>query len=208
LVGETGSGKSTIMNLVMRFIEPSGGQIKYGGTDVNDLNIYEWRNMISWVPQHPHLFYKSITENIKIANPSASEEEIVEAAKKANVHEYIQSLPEGYNTVPGERGSKLSGGEVQRIALARAFLRNSPILLVDEPTGNLDPITEELILKSLYSLMEEKTVLIIAHRFNTIKNADKIAVMKNGILVEFGDHDELSVKGSEYRKLFEEHLRK
>lgn len=206
LVGETGSGKSTIVNMLLRFIEPSQGNIKYGSTSISSIDESVWREMISWVPQHPHLFYESIYENIRIANPQASQNNIIEASKKANIHSYISSLPEDYESIPGERGSKLSGGEIQRIALARAFLRDLPILLVDEPTGNLDPLTEELILGSLNELMQGKTVLIIAHRFYTIRQADNIVVLKNGNVVETGSHAELADSGGEYRKLFNDYL--
>lgn len=180
LIGKTGSGKSTIMNMMLKFITPTKGTIKINGKDLSDINKDVWLKNIAWVPQAPHIFYKTIYENIKIAKPEADDNEIFQAAKDAHIHDRILQLPNGYNTIAGENASKLSGGEIQRIALARAFLKSAPLLFIDEPTGNLDPLTEEKILDALEKLMKNKTVLLIAHRKNTIFKADNIVILEEG----------------------------
>lgn len=205
IVGASGSGKTTLMNILLRFFNPTEGNIFIGETDLHLVKKETWRENLAWLPQNPHLFSKSILENLQIANVQATFEEIVDAAKIARIHDYIKNLTNGYTTLVGENGAKLSGGEIQRIALARAYLRNSPLLFVDEPTANLDPIVEEEIVKDMYKLFSGKTVLIIAHRLNTIVNADKIIVMKDGRIEESGNHNELILTNGYYKKLLDVH---
>ncbi|MFZ2324885.1 MAG: thiol reductant ABC exporter subunit CydD [Ignavibacteriaceae bacterium] len=205
LVGLSGSGKTTLMNILLRFINQNEGNIFVGSYNLNAIETNEWRKNISWMPQSPHLFTKTILENINLAKENASLDEVTESAKKAKIHQFISSLPNGYNSIIGEQGAKLSGGEIQRIALARAYLRNTSLLFVDEPTANLDPIVEEEIINDMYNLFSNKTVLIIAHRLNTIENANNIIVMKDGKIVETGNHKELIEKNNYYKKLIEAH---
>lgn len=205
LVGTSGAGKTTLLNILLRFITPTSGNIYFGKNDLQTINKEIWRNNISWLPQNPHLFSKNLLENIRISKNDASIEEVIEAAKKVNIHNFISSLKNEYFSVIGESGAKLSGGEIQRIALARAYLRNAPLLFVDEPTANLDPIIEEEIIKDIYQLFTDKTVLIIAHRLNTIINADTILVMKDGKIIETGNHNELILKNGYYKELINAH---
>ena len=205
IVGASGSGKTTLMNILLRFFNPTDGIIFIGETDLHLVKKETWRENLAWLPQNPHLFSKSIRENLQIANVRATFEEVVNAAKIAHIHEFILDLPNGYNTLVGENGAKLSGGEIQRIALARAYLRNSPLLFVDEPTANLNPIVEDEIVSDMYRLFSGKTVLIIAHRLNTIVNADKIIVMKDGKIEESGNHNELILTNGYYKKLLDVH---
>jgi ATP-binding cassette subfamily C protein CydD len=204
-VGASGSGKTTLMNILLRFFNPTVGNILIGETDLIQIKEEVWRNNSAWLPQNPHLFSKSILENLQIANKQATLEEVINAAKNAHIHEFILNLPNGYNTLVGENGAKLSGGEIQRIALARAYLRNAPLLFVDEPTANLDPIVEDEIVKDMYKLFSGKTVFIIAHRLNTIVKADKIIVMKDGKIEESGNHNDLILKNGYYKKLLDAH---
>lgn len=204
LVGQTGSGKTTLMNMLLRFINPSQGIIKFGNQNLLEINEDEWRKNIAWIPQNPHLFNKAILENIKLSKDDATIQEVIEAASKSKIHKLISSLPNQYDTLVSEAGENLSGGEIQRIALARAYLRNAPIILVDEPTANLDPIIEEEIMNDMFDLFKGKTVLIIAHRLNTIIKADKIIVLKNGGVDAIGNHSELLGKSLYYKNLFEQ----
>lgn len=203
LVGLSGSGKTTLMNILLRFINQNEGEILIGKKNLQTFNENKWRNNISWMPQNPHLFTKSILENINIAKNDASLDEVIESAKKAKIHDFISSLPDTYNFVPGEQGTKLSGGQIQRIALARAYLRNTPLLFIDEPTANLDPIVEDEITQDMYNLFSGKTVIIIAHRLNTIKKADNIILMNEGKIIESGNHNELLSGNSYYKKLID-----
>lgn len=203
LVGLSGSGKTTLMNILLRFITQNEGEILIGKKNLQTFNENKWRNNISWMPQNPHLFTKSILENINIAKNDASLDEVIESAKKAKIHDFISSLPDTYNFVPGEQGTKLSGGQIQRIALARAYLRNTPLLFIDEPTANLDPIVEDEITQDMYNLFSGKTVIIIAHRLNTIKKADNIILMNEGKIIESGNHNELLSGNSYYKKLID-----
>lgn len=201
LIGPSGSGKSSIINLLLRFIEPQNGKIKIGNDDISSFELKDWRNQISWISQNPYLFHKSIEENIKLGKPDASSDEIYEAAYKANLLGFIESLPEKFSTNIGERGGQLSGGEAQRIAIARAFLKNSPIIILDEPTSNLDPEIESLILNAINELTQNKTTIIIAHRLNTILNSDKIILMSNGKISSMGKHNDLLEQSEIYRNL-------
>ena len=205
IVGPSGSGKTTLMNILLRFFNPAYGNIFIGDKDLLQIKEETWRNNLAWLPQNPHLFSKSIFENLKIANQQATFEEVINAAKNAHIHEFISNLPNGYNTLVGENGAKLSGGEIQRIALARAYLRKAHLLFVDEPTANLDPIVEDEIVKDMYKLFSGKTVFIIAHRLNTIVKADKIIVMKDEKVEESGIHRDLILKNGYYKKLLDAH---
>ena len=202
IVGESGSGKSTVINLLMRFLELENGEILIGESNLLNISEEKWHKHVGWVSQNPHIFHKSIYENIVIAKESASESEIVEAAKNALVHDWILKLKDGYQTVVGERGTTLSGGEIQRIALARAFLKNSPILLMDEATSSIDAIYEKKIVSAIKKLSIGKTVVIVAHRLNTIINADKIIVMDSGKIVGEGTHKSLLSSNKKYQSLY------
>ncbi len=199
LVGESGSGKSTLINLLLGFIQPTSGTI----TINNNLPVtnYGLRNSIAWVPQRPHLFHDTIDANIRLGKPDATHEEIIEAARAAHLHEFIETLHEKYETVIGESGARLSGGQAQRLALARAFLKNSPILILDEPTSSLDPETESLLEESTRRLMQGRTVITIAHRLNTIFKADQIIVLEQGCIVEQGTHQKLLAQNGVYAKM-------
>lgn len=184
IVGTTGAGKTTLLNLLMRFYDPTFGQVLLDGRDLRDYRIADLRRQFSVVLQDPVLFNASIAENIAYGKPDASDAEIIAAAQAASSHEFINNLPEGYETRPGERGILLSGGERQRISLARAFLRNSPILILDEPTSSIDGKTEARIMQATEDLMRGRTTFMIAHRLNTLKNCDLILVLEQGQLVE------------------------
>jgi ATP-binding cassette subfamily C protein CydD len=201
IVGKSGAGKSTIVNMLLGFLEPDGGNIFIDKTDFSEVAKENWRSNISWLPQTPYMYAKSILENIKIAKPDATFEEVVKATQNARIHNLINSLPNAYNTFVGENGIKLSGGEIQRIALARAYLRDTPLLIVDEPTANLDPIVEEEIIKDMYRLFSNKTVIVIAHRLNTIISADRIIVLDDGKILDIGHHTELLERSLFYRSL-------
>lgn len=201
VVGASGSGKSTIANLLMRFVNPQSGTITVDGLPLEEIDVAAWRRSTGWVPQTPYLFNTSIAENIRIGKEDATMDEIITAARHASAHEFIVGFPEGYNTLCGERGARLSGGQAQRIALARAFLRDAPLLILDEATANLDIETEQLVDRALQNLLADKTALIIAHRLNTVLKADRILVLKEGQIVEHGTHQELLTNQGEYSGL-------
>lgn len=204
LVGPSGAGKSTFVKLLLRFFDVTGGSIKIDGVDIREVTQDSLHNAIGFVPQDPSLFHRSLLENIGYGNRDATEEEIIDAAKKAHAHEFISKLPDGYHTLVGERGIKLSGGERQRVAIARAILKNAPILLLDEATSALDSESERLIQDALNVLMKNKTVIVIAHRLSTIQHMDRILVTDQGKIKEEGSHASLLKKrGSMYKKLWE-----
>src|SRR5262245_25067569 len=207
LVGPTGAGKTTIASLIARFYEPTGGQVMIDGNDVRRYKIKSLRRQISFVLQESLLFRAPIWQNIAYGRPEASRREIIEAAKLANADEFIVQLPERYDTMVGERGVTLSGGQRQRIAIARAIIRNSPILILDEPTSGLDASSEELVFDALQRLMQGKTSIVIAHRLSTVQNADVIFVIDAGTIVQQGTHEELIKRDGLYAQLYHTQFR-
>lgn len=203
LVGESGSGKTTITNLLLRFYDVSQGSIKLGNIDIRDIPYDELLNRISIVMQNVQLFNNTIEENLRVGKKDANKEEIIEACKKSKIHDFIMSLPEQYETHIGENGCLLSGGQRQRISIARAFLKNAPILILDEMTSNVDPINESLIQEAITELAKDRTVLVIAHHLKTIQHADQILVFQKGKLLEKGKHQELLQKEGYYKKLWQ-----
>ena len=203
VAGESGSGKTTIVNLLLRFYEPTSGSIYINGIDIKDLTLKSLRSLITVVSQETYLFNGTIKENLLHANENADEEKLIDACKAANIHSFIQSLPEGYNTKVGERGLNFSGGQRQRIAIARAVLKNSPIVVLDEATSSVDTENENEIKQSLNHLLRNRTSMTIAHRLNTIENSDRILVLLRGEIVEEGSHKELILKDGYYKKLVE-----
>ena len=209
LVGNSGGGKSTLVNLLPRFYDVKSGAIKFDGIDIRDISLESLRHHISIVFQDNFLFTGTIRENIMLGNPSATQEMLDNAIKSAHLEEVIDSLPEGLDTVLGERGTSLSGGQRQRVAIARAMVRQSPIVILDEATSALDNKSEAVVQKALDALMQDKTVFVIAHRLSTIRNADKIAVINEGNLVELGNHEELLQKeNGQYKMLYDMQFRK
>jgi ABC-type multidrug transport system fused ATPase/permease subunit len=202
VVGPTGGGKSTIMSLIPRFYDPGAGKILMDGIDVRDYRLQTLRDQIGYVLQETVLFRGSVRDNIAYGRAGATEEEIIEAAKLANADEFIARMPDGYKTLVGDRGDTLSGGQRQRIGIARAIIRNNPVLILDEPTAALDTESERLVVEALERLMKGRTVLIIAHRLSTIRDADKILVLKGGVVAEQGTHDELLALGGTYAQLY------
>ena len=202
VVGLSGAGKTTICNLLLRMYDVQDGKILINGNDIRDVTQESLRKSISYVPQEATLFNRTIMENIRYAKPRATKAEVIEAAKKANIHDFIMKLPNGYNTLVGNNGIKLSGGQRQRVSIARALLKNAPILVLDEATSALDSENEMLIQKSLQKAMAGKTTLVIAHRLSTLKNMDRIVVIKNGKIIETGNHNQLLRKNGEYSKLW------
>jgi ABC-type multidrug transport system fused ATPase/permease subunit len=201
LVGASGSGKTTILKLISKTHNAKGGNIKICGENIEDLDVESLRENIAYVSQSSFLFPFSVKDNILIGKPEATFEEVVEACKRANAHEFIEKLPEGYDTLVGERGSKLSGGQVQRISIARAMLKNAPIVLLDEATSALDTQSEVLVKEALDNLKKDTTLITVAHRLSTIEDADEILVLNQGIIIERGIHSELMAKNSAYAKL-------
>jgi len=191
LVGPSGAGKSTIAHLLLRFIDPQSGRITIDGYPLTELPLDAWRVQIAWVPQMPYLFHDTVAANIRLARPDAPLEEVIRAARLAHAHDFIQELPAGYETVIGERGVRLSSGQAQRIALARAFLKDAPLVILDEASTHLDPEHEALIQEAMERLLQGRTALIIAHRLNTVRRADRIIVLAEGRVAEMGTHAEL-----------------
>ena len=202
LVGPSGGGKTTICHLIPNFYNVENGEIFIDGKEIHDITMRSLRQNIGIVQQDVYLFNASIRDNILYGRPSATEEEVIEAAKRANIHDYVLTLEKGYDTVIGERGVKLSGGQKQRLSIARVFLKNPPILILDEATSALDNTTEILIQRSLDELCKGRTTIVVAHRLSTVKNADKIAVVSDGRITELGKHDELVALNGVYASLY------
>jgi ATP-binding cassette, subfamily B, bacterial len=203
VVGTSGAGKTTITKLLLRFADVKSGAITIDGQDIRNITQDDLRSVVSYVPQDPILFHRSLSENIAYGKPDASMEEIIEASKKAHADEFIKGLSHGYDTLVGERGVKLSGGERQRVAIARAILKNAPILILDEATSSLDSVSETHIKEALDILMEGRTTIVIAHRLSTIEKMDRIIVMEKGEIVEEGNHKELINKEDVYKNFWD-----
>jgi ATP-binding cassette subfamily B protein len=201
LVGETGSGKTTLAYLAARLYDVDRGSVSIGGVDVRDLSFKALSDLVGVVSQETYLFHASVAENLRYAKPDATEDELEAAAEAARIHHVIAGLPEGYDTVVGERGYRFSGGEKQRIAIARTILRNPPILVLDEATSSLDTETERLVQEALDRLSEGRTTIAIAHRLSTVRDADQIVVLDHGRVVEIGRHEELLARGGRYAVL-------
>jgi ABC-type multidrug transport system fused ATPase/permease subunit len=207
LVGPSGGGKTTLVSLLPRFWDVDRGRVLLDGIDVRDLALADLRGAIGIVPQDPALFSGTIRENIAYARPGASDAEVEAAARGAHAHEFIERLPDGYDTVVGERGIKLSGGQRQRVAIARAILKNPAVLILDEATSNLDTESERLIEDALGKLLVGRTTLIIAHRLSTVRRADRLVVLDHGRIVEEGSHAELLELGGLYSRLYQRQFR-
>jgi ATP-binding cassette subfamily B multidrug efflux pump len=203
VVGRSGAGKSTLVKLLLRHYDVQSGALKIGESSISTVALESLRTAIAVIPQESNLFHRSLRENIAYGKPDATDEEVMQAAKLAEAHEFIEALPQGYETLVGERGVKLSGGQRQRVAIARAILKNAPILVLDEATSALDSESEVAIQKALHELMEGKTVIAIAHRLSTLREMDRIIVLDQGAIAEEGTHDELVKKGGIYARLWE-----
>lgn len=201
LVGPTGAGKSTVAHLLLRFMDPGSGVIRADGCPLAEIAPEEWRRRVAWVPQHPRLFHGSLLENLRLACPEASREEVEGAASAVRLDPLVRALPEGWDTPVGEGGERLAGGEAQRVALARAVLTAAPVLLLDEPTGHLDPEHEAVLVEAMRTLCRGRTVLLIAHRITTVLDADRIVLLDRGRVAEQGTHDELLAAGRIYPRL-------
>jgi ATP-binding cassette subfamily B protein len=201
LVGPSGAGKSTLFDLLLRFRDPNEGRVLISGEDVTEMDLNELRNLYALVPQQPVLFSANVIDNIRFGKPDATEQEVMAAAKAAHAHEFIQQLPEGYQSFLGEQGVKLSGGQKQRMAIARAILRDPKILLLDEATSALDAQSEHLVQQALDVLMKGRTTFIIAHRLSTVSHVDSIAVFDHGELVDMGSHKQLMESSELYHRL-------
>jgi ATP-binding cassette subfamily B protein len=201
IVGETGSGKTTLGYLAARLYDVKDGSVSIGGVDVRDMTFEALSNLVGVVSQETYLFHASVRENLRFAKPDATDEEVEAAAEAARIHHVIAALPEGFDTVVGERGYRFSGGEKQRLAIARTILRNPPILVLDEATSSLDTETERLVQEALDRLAEGRTTIAIAHRLSTIRDADQIVVLDAGHVVEIGTHEELLLAGGRYTTL-------
>jgi ATP-binding cassette subfamily B protein len=202
LVGHSGGGKTTLVKLIMRFMDIDGGAILIDGQNIAHITQEDLRKSITYVPQEPLLFHRTLAENISYGKLGAAQDEIIKVSEMAHAHEFIQNLPNGYDTLVGERGIKLSGGQRQRVATARAMLKDAPILLLDEATSALDSESEVLIQDALWKLMEEKTAVVIAHRLSTIQKLDRIVVLNEGNIAEQGTHKELLKNGGVYANLW------
>ena len=202
IVGSTGAGKTTLVKLLLRFYDVQSGCIRLDGHDLRDLRVKDLRRAIGFVSQDVYLFHGTVRENIAYGTFDATDEHVIEAAKIAEAHDFIMSLPKGYDTIVGERGQKLSGGQRQRVSIARAVLKDPPVLILDEATSSVDNETEALIQRSLEKIAVGRTTIVIAHRLSTIRNADRIFVLERGQLVEHGRHDELVSKDGIYARLW------
>ena len=202
LVGPTGVGKTTVASLVARFYDPTGGSVRLDGVDLKDISLRDLHDNISMVLQDVFLFHGTVEENIAYGADNPTHEQIVAAAKVANAHEFITEMEKGYDTIVGERGVRLSGGQKQRISIARAILRDKPVLILDEATAAVDNSTERLIHEAIDKVIENRTTIIIAHRLSTIRNADKIAVIDKGAVCEIGTHEDLLARDGMYKRLY------
>jgi ATP-binding cassette subfamily C protein CydD len=201
LVGPSGAGKSTVVNLLLGFIQPDSGDIQIGATALQTIDLEQWRRQLAWVPQRPRLFHGTLLQNIRLGRPDASLQQVRQAAQQAHIDRFIESLPQGYETAIGDLGAGLSGGQAQRIALARAFLSTAPLVILDEATAGLDPHSERLVQQSIDQLARGRRLLVIAHRLNTVQQADHILVLQDGRVVEQGAHDELLQNDGLYRRM-------
>ena len=202
LVGKSGCGKTTICNLIARFWDCDAGQILLGGVDIRDMSFEQLISNISVVFQRVYLFNDTVYNNIAFGNTNATQEQVIEAAKKARCYDFIMEMPNGFETIVGEAGATLSGGEKQRISIARAILKDAPIVLLDEATASIDPDNERFIQQAISELVAKKTLIVISHKLTTIKNADQILVIDNGEIVERGLHNELLTKEGLYHKMW------
>jgi ATP-binding cassette subfamily C protein CydD len=200
-VGPSGGGKSTIVQLLLRFIQAERGSIWIGERPLETLDISAWRALVGWVPQQPYLFHASVADNIRLGRRAATMAQVIEAARRAHAHDFITALVDGYDTPVGERGARLSGGQAQRIALARAFLKDAPLLILDEATSQLDPGHAALVQQSIAQLMQGRTVLLVAHRLRRARDADPILVVSAGRIAEAGTHATLLARDGLYRQL-------
>ena len=200
-MGPSGGGKSTVVKLLLRFIAPCGGGIYAEGVPIDSLTPAAWRERVAVVPQHPYLFDASALDNLRLARGSAGFDEVVGAAELAGIHEFLRGLPDGYHTPLGERGARLSRGQAQRLAIARAFLKDAAVLILDEPTSALDPDSERILRNSLERLADGRTVLLVAHRLASVVSANQIVVLDGGVVVERGTHAELSARQGLYAHL-------
>ncbi len=207
IVGKSGGGKTTLVNLIPRFFDVSEGTVLIGGKDIREVTQESLRSLIAMVTQQTILFNDTVKNNIAYGNTAKSFDDVIRAAKSAYADDFIRALPEGYDTIIGEAGVKLSGGQRQRIAIARALLKDAPVLILDEATSSLDTQSEREVQKALDRLMAGRTSFVIAHRLSTIMNADRIIVLKGGRIVEQGRHDELLARGGEYKNLYEQQFR-
>ena len=201
LVGPSGAGKSTIASLLLRFIEPDQGRILLDDIPIQTFSAQDWRTLVAWQPQRPYLFNTTVAENIRMGNPEATLEQVMWAAKQANIHEVIEALPEGYDTIIGERGTRLSGGQAQRLSLARVFLKDAPILILDEATSTLDAESEAQVLRAIDTIAQDRVVLVIAHRLNTITSSDQVIVLQDGLVEDCGSHQALLARSPLYQRL-------
>lgn len=208
IIGDSGSGKSTLLSLIPRFFDPTEGRILMDGQDVRSYSLESLREQIAVVPQERIIFYTTVRENIALGKPETEvgDEEIKEVAKRANAHEFIVNLPEGYDTELGTGSTHLSGGQAKRILVARALLRDGPVVLLDEPTAGLDPLSEAKVMEAFDRLMEQRTIIVVTHYLPLIANADLILVLKNGTVAEQGDHQSLVEKGDVYHHFWQEQM--
>ncbi|MBK5966684.1 thiol reductant ABC exporter subunit CydD [Thiocystis minor] len=201
LVGTSGAGKTTVVNLLLGFLTPTGGRILIGEQELSRIDLDDWRRHLAWVPQQPRLFQGSIADNIRLGAPEASLDAVRESARRARADQFIEAPPDGYDSRVGERGAGLSGGQIQRIALARAFLRDAPLVILDEATANLDPESERLVQEGIDDLARDRTLLVVAHRLATVRRADRILVLDQGRIVEQGDHATLAAAHGLYARM-------